>query len=340
MKFPKLNVEIYQFPTTGKLRDAYKWAERIGRVCYHSEDNITSKSYASFIKGAIESKHYNVIEHISVYLTIPIKEFYKYADIINKNSFLIRGVIKDDKAYFTTNLRFLLEHKELLPLLEYNSKPTEYHPKRITFKIENTSIQVGREVMRHRSFCYTQESTRYCNYTKEKFGSEVSFYLNASIGAQVEDEKSLQCVYSDLPNKDVILIETYKMLEVAYNSMIKAGATPQEAAAILPLGLTTTYYMTGFQEDYWHFFSLRYMESTGKVLPALKEMTSLMYPLFLDLIDKKINPNENAVSGIQKALKRNNNECPCSSNTSVDKECPCSNMREKNECCCNLYVNK
>lgn len=52
----------------------------------------------------------------------------------------------------------------------------------------------------------------------------------------------------------------------------------------------------------------------------------------------ELNQNDKIVNRLFKMIEKNEGNCPCSGNTSVDKKCPCSNYRENNHCCCGLYI--
>lgn len=77
------------------------------------------------------------------------------------------------KAYITTNARVIFENG-WEDDLKYMCEPTEFHEKRVTVKFI-TSIIIVREILRHRHFSFLNESTRYCNYAKGKFNSELTF---------------------------------------------------------------------------------------------------------------------------------------------------------------------
>ena len=79
---------------------------------------------------------------------------------------------------------------------------------------------VSHEIVRHRLASYTQESTRYCNYTKGKFGSEITV---------IEP-----CFWSQDDEKYQIWKQTIEQIEASYNKLIELGAAPQEARSILP----------------------------------------------------------------------------------------------------------
>ena len=111
------------------------------------------------------------------------------------------------------------------------------------------------ELVRHRVFSFAQESTRYCNYSKDKFGNSLTF-----INPSWKDEK---------------LPEYYKLyrvcseLEKEYLELLEWGLSPQEARQILPNALKTEICMTGFASDWRHVFDLRLFGTTGKPHPDM-----------------------------------------------------------------------
>jgi thymidylate synthase (FAD) len=105
---------------------------------------------------------------------------------------------------------------------------------------------VSHEIVRHRIASYTQESTRYCNYTQERFGQEIVFVLPSFLHTKADGDE---------------LYDTWKaaMLEAerAYLRMIELGAKPEEARSVLPNSLKTEMVMTMNLREWRHFFSLR-----------------------------------------------------------------------------------
>ena len=116
-----------------------------------------------------------------------------------------------------------------------------------------------------RVFSFAQESTRYCNYSKDKFGNEVTFiipcWLNipeGSIGLGDYDKTSARYKGGNLydidvkpPYVGVDFIRSLCEAESYYLCMVKNGWTPQQARAVLPNALKTELVMTGFVDDWW-----------------------------------------------------------------------------------------
>lgn len=102
---------------------------------------------------------------------------------------------------------------------------------------------VTHEIVRHRIASYSQESTRYCNYSNDKFGNELTFIKPCFF-------KNRQIDYS-------VWESTMRFIENEYFILIQQGATPQEARSILPNSLKTELVMTMNLREWRHFFKLR-----------------------------------------------------------------------------------
>ena len=175
MKLIKPNVEIIE--QQPELEGIYKQIELAGRTCYKSEDKITEGSAKAFVDRMLSLHHRSVLEHGSVYLKIPIKAETSYRiDEYNDNPYTKTKIDRDLSCYYiSTNYRVLVEHN-WLDDLQYICEPTEYHEKRITVKW-TCDRGILAEFTRHRTFSFAAESTRYCNYSKNKFGNEITFII-------------------------------------------------------------------------------------------------------------------------------------------------------------------
>lgn len=141
------------------------------------------------------------------------------------------------------------------------------------------------EFVRHRVFSFAQESTRYCNYSKDKFGNEITF-----IAPSWMDTTSIENVDNYLHGREydmsfgsIHLANALSQSELCYLSLIKEGATPQQARQVLPNALKTELVMTGFVSDWEHLFRLRtsFIAETGKPHP---DMSNLCDPLYKEFI--------------------------------------------------------
>lgn len=117
---------------------------------------------------------------------------------------------------------------------------------------------VTHELVRHRLAAYSQESTRYCNYGKERFGQEIAVIEPPGL-----NEDSRSCWF-----------RACRGSEAEYLDMLTHGASPQIARSVLPTCLATTIVMTANLREWKHVFKLR----TPKA--AHPQIRALMLPLF------------------------------------------------------------
>lgn len=231
------------------IEGVYKQIEWAGRHCYKSLDKITENSAKEFVDRMIKLGHGAILEHGTIYLTIA-----KTAMNIGDPIFYIRNkyskVNEDDLFYYiTTNMRVIVENNRLDDL-QYQVDPTEHHEKRITAKFI-CDRGVSHEFVRHRVFSFAQESTRYCNYSKDKFGNELTF-IKPSWGYF----KNIS--YKDAGYFDGDVFESsLKKAESCYFKLLEKGWKPQQARAVLPNATKTELVMTGLESDWEGFFKLR-----------------------------------------------------------------------------------
>ena len=247
--------------------DLYKHIEFCGRTAYKSEDKITENSAKEFVDRLVKSKHGAVLEHGTVYLIIPEREQKRYEYTLLICNPYTKAILHDRDCYITTNYRVIIEN-DITHMLAYTSKPTEFHEKRYTIKF-TTDRGVSHELVRHRKFSFVQESQRYCNYSKDKFGGEITFIKPSFITVD-ELPSNIDINASPEVFKAFILKVAFDFSEKAYFDLIKEGCTPQEARAILPNATKTEVLMTGFASDWRFFFDLRYYGETGKPHPDME----------------------------------------------------------------------
>lgn len=280
MKIQKPQYEIWM-QNPGEL-GIYQQIERAGRVCYKSENNTTEDSAKPFVGRMIEHKHYAMLEHGTVYLTCNHGELPLYAS----NKFSHVNTI-DGKDYITTNLRVMAENKTLEDLKYRVDFEKGKHELRITVHF-TTQIAITREYNRHRANSMAEQSTRYCNYTKNKFGSEISINLPTWVKGDLEtnDEKFVE-LCEDVANEetnDWTPIDAWlfanQAAEFAYMKLIAMGCKPQEARVILPLDTNTELVHTAFVSDWKHFFDLRALGTTGAPHPDAKILAEPLYEEF------------------------------------------------------------
>ena len=218
MKIIKPSYEILTPISDGGIKEL-QHIEKIGRVCYKSEDRITDdgESAKKFVKMLISNGHEAMIEHSSL------------------------------------SVKFVVDRG------------------------------VSHELVRHRIASFAQESTRYCNYSKDKFGNEITVILpcffDTGMGilsnSLVYQEWKLAC----------------ECAEERYFNLLKMGATPQQARTVLPNSLKTEITVTANYREWRNFFKLRTAEASHPqmreiTIPLLKEIKTLI-PIIFDDIEVK-----------------------------------------------------
>lgn len=291
MKIKAPNVELLQ--QEPGLFGIYRQIELAGRTCYKSEDKITDDSAKGFVTRMLNSGHTSMLEHGTVYLQMLQHQCTtKLAD----NPYTHVNYY-DGRAYVTTNFRVIVEN-DLLLFMKYLCEATPNHEKRVTFRI-TTNIGVTRELNRHRCHSIAEESTRYCNYTKDKFGSEITYCLPSWISddevTAISDNDSsdvLSYLVEILDSADAPYVKPWEWVAIsqaianlAYSNLIKSGKTPQEARCVLPLMTKSDIVHTAFLSDWLTFIKLRLLGTTGKPHPDMKVVAELIKN---ELINKDI----------------------------------------------------
>lgn len=287
----------------------YQHIERCGRTCYRSSDKITEDSAKPFVERMIKSNHTAMLEHGTVYLTRRLRTddiegkrwVSKY--FLNKYSRHKSNLIESDYVpldkqrigesvqgvfdiYITTNLRVIIEnHWE--DDLKYVCEPTGYHEKRYTL-LCTTALHCYKDLTRHRVFSFAIESTRYCNYSKDKFGGELSFIIPTWCEIPAGD---YPCHFDDEANfilegtsfgelgirgANKIFMLHCGLAEHDYKTLIEYEWQAQQAAEVLPQCIKGDMIITGFEDDWKHLLDLRYYGTTGAPHPMVKELAALM----------------------------------------------------------------
>ena len=248
MKLIKPSFEIIE--QQSGLDGLYKQIELAGRTCYKSEDKITPTSAKEFVDRMIKSGHGAMLEHGTIYLFCPTEEYvdsngdvqyYNPLERYQDNSYSALAE-SNEGMYVTTNLRVLVEGNYMNDL-KYQCEPTEFHERRVCVRFI-CDRGVSHEFVRHRVFSFAQESSRYCNYSKDKFGKELTYIYPCWMPEFDENDWS--------PFHHVLY-----QAERDYFQLLAEGWKPQQARVVLPNALKTELVMTGFVSDWKHFFELR-----------------------------------------------------------------------------------
>lgn len=199
----------YEILTEIDGENELKFIEKVGRVCYKSEDNITEGSANGFVKMLIYKGHEAMLEHSCL------------------------------------TVKFIVDRG------------------------------ISHEIVRHRLFSFAQESTRYCNYSKGKFGNEITvikpcFFEQDSVEYDIWENVMLSAEHD-------------------YSELLLKGASQQEARAVLPNSLKTEVIVTGNYREWRHFFKLRTAKAAHPqmrevAIPLLEELKSRLAIIFDDII--------------------------------------------------------
>lgn len=256
MKLIKPSVEIReQREGMDGMFEHIEWA---GRHCYKSHDKTTATSAREFVGRIAKSGHGSVLEHGTIYLAMPTeKDATKY--MLNPYSKVVRCSNAHGGWYaITTNYRVIVENNWDLDLM-YECPPSPYHEKRITVKFI-CDRGVSHEFVRHRTLSVSQESTRYCNYGKEKFGSQITFIKPSWWNAKSADKESFKEALLKAEETYLKAIKSWdeRKQDKRFRTNHKDNPlSPQMARMILPNATKTELVMTGFESDWNHFLELR-----------------------------------------------------------------------------------
>ena len=201
MKITKPSIEIIDMKDYDKM---IRKIEKIGRVCYKSEGNITDASAEQFIRNILKRGHESVIEHEAVTVRMVCD----------------RGITH--------------------------------------------------EIVRHRIASYSQESTRYCNYSGDKFGNQI---MVIDLAGGFEYDLSRE---NDRAKYEV-WTQAMEQAEQSYFRMLELGATPQEARSVLPNSLKTEIVVTMNLRSWRNFFRLR---CDSHAHPQMRELANIALEVF------------------------------------------------------------
>ena len=126
---------------------------------------------------------------------------------------------------------------------------------------------VTHEIVRHRIASYSQESTRYCNYSQDKFGNELTFIK--------------PCFWNEDSENYILWKDLMLNIEKNYFTLMDRGATPQEARSILPNSLKTEIYITMNLREWRHFLRLRTNKSAH---PQMRQIALMILSKFNEML--------------------------------------------------------
>ncbi len=190
-----------------------------------------------------------------------------YPEIFNDFFYLHEPIVYD--GYEDSIV--IISREELENELKNVFIPSHLLPHTIKFTCDRG---VSHEFVRHRPASFAQESTRYCNYSNDKFDNELIFIKPPFWDIESDNYAS----WYDICTRS----------ETAYLEMLKNGATPEQARSILPNSLKTELIITATEEEWQHIVDLRYHGTTGKPHPQMKEVMDIAYPLLVQSSEGRI----------------------------------------------------
>lgn len=267
-----------------------KHIERCARVSYKSEDKITDTSYEKFVNMLESRGHDRPLEFGTVYLSRTSQKednmewLDKYAyNPWSKFSFG-NGELRNT-VYVTTNYRVIKEH-HWEDDLQYLCEPTEYHYKRYTIHMI-LDRGVMDEFRTHVGLSHLAESTRYCNYSKDKFGNEITFIKPCWCNIPEGDYGTPDYIPDRLPRIGATesgLIDAFQYAEYYYFFLLSEGWTPQQARSVLPLSIKSELISCGFKDSWENFF---YRRDAPDAHPMAQEIAKPMHQKFIELTEMK-----------------------------------------------------
>lgn len=259
MKLIKQSFEFIN-QTDFSLVGIKKHIERCARVSYKSEDKITDSSYEKFVNMLEARGHDRPLEFGTVHLKMYISDFHKLRDTLCINNMWNGQWIKYHYAgnitYVTTNYRYYLDITKCLPNVKeyFTEEDNEYYPKRYTVHMI-LDRGVMDEFRTHVGLSHLAESTRYCNYSKDKFNNEVTFVIPSWCNSLVEGSKQEYSPF-EINCDEMEFMNALQNAQNSYLSLLKMGWTPQQARSVIPLGIKSELISCGF-EDAWTNFMRR-----------------------------------------------------------------------------------
>lgn len=295
-----------------------KHIEKIGRICYKSEDMVTEQSAEPFVRRLFNSNHHAMLEHFRFIVEI---QRYDYTPLVNctgKNKYItltedngryvmsasargindmfrlvcdrnvdddmiVADILRDITAMIISHYRCsalfysdIYEDWKLITcemrIIDNFDELSEYeYEKHAWYSVLFTCDRgVTHEMVRHRDASFAQESTRYCNYSKGKYGNEITVIEPIFWEPESEQYK--------------MWYTTCKCIEEMYMKLINSGAVPQQARSILPSSTKAEIVITAQVYEWRHIFNLRVLGTTGAPHPQIKEV---MEPAYKEMLDKK-----------------------------------------------------
>ena len=286
------------------LKDIYKHIEYCARISYKSQDKITDTSYEKFVNMLKSRGHDRPLEFGTVHLKMDSETLTEL-----QNNLIEEGIYNDywlkwdeerENGYYyvflTTNYRYYLEIYKYCPWIKdsLDESDSEYYPKRYTIHMI-LDRGVMDEFRTHVGLSHLAESTRYCNYSKDKFNNEVTFIEPCWLDMHDTDEGrevtrnwnfdildgcSIIAEEGKFDDARDAFLTSLNVAEHCYLELLQKGWTPQQARSVLPLGIKSELISCGFKEAWDNFF---YRRCAKDAHPMAREIAIPLQKKFKEL---------------------------------------------------------
>ena len=304
---------------------------KCAQLCYASE--VPPKNINAWLEEKWKNGHKSIFRHATSYYTIPCINVNELLRGFFKNNPYVGYYENDEFVFVSINGQTYKELSYIHHLYKYSTTElgllnlcgTEKDKQEVTKILRKTifvqtQISTSRELNRTSPNNICEQSTRYCNFTQEKFNGEVKLcqphWLNL-LGSDVDscfihyfgDNSMMVCDKNNKPyteikptNNNICIVNddkynpfVFDYLDAAiydtgrYNKLVKAGMPPQDARGILPLDTNTRIAYTYRIEEWAHILDLRYYGKTGKPHPnakisanQIREVLNTVLPYYAD----------------------------------------------------------
>ena len=219
---------------------------RFLNITCHSLGSVISGSFRAFY-DLLENHPDRVLNPLRVLLSNNYPEvFGEYPDVDKESMWM--GCVKEITRHY-----FIWHYGDVKDTISHHLTHT------VRFVCDRG---VSHELVRHRVASFAQESTRYCNYSKDKFGNEITVIK--------------PCFFEEYSAEFGEWEVSCRQSEYAYFNLLRNGASPQEARSVLPNSLKTEIMITATEEEWQHIINLRYIGTTGAPHPQMKQVMAMV----------------------------------------------------------------
>ena len=274
------------------IKDIKKHIEYCARISYKSQDKMTDTSYEKFVDMLVKKDHTRPLEFGTIHLRISEGVWNDMVLALATNYHYstnwIQANLHFGEYFITTNYRYYLFLIKMYPEIEkyFTEEDNELFPKRHTVHFV-LSRGIMDEFRTHVGLSHLAESTRYCNYDKDRFGSEIACVIPHYCSDLTEGNSydlSI-CKYNltqseNLSEKSAKWVKSMCQAEQDYMDLINDGCIAQEARDVLPLSVKSELISCGFEDAWSNFF---YRRCAKDAHPMAREIAIPLQEKFKEL---------------------------------------------------------